>query len=456
MIFYHCVVRLYPVNSLSNPQTTRIIAVTPDHIDIAGDGNSALFLAQVLFWWKAAGRKRFYKFNSPCEHALYRVGDSWAEELRLKRTMLATARRRVANKVRISSNAEIQGAFEGGALIVYGTDENHLTWYLVNEGALASQSPTLYSRLLATDTIHPAPTPHKAPPTKPQVSHRPVSVASPIASTPTSPECITSTFGDVEGQHSPMQGSDIGFNTEMTTKTASETNLQKTPKALTPLPTPKMQVGEGGAQNQLRAIAKNIFAELQQRGVQTDPARLIALRAARSGWTVEKTLEVFEAHLLDAERAGARSPIGVAVSRMLDGDAITPAPQWAIAEILRRKQEQEWQERRERDLAARIMQVENEESNAEGVAVRDDPLNEISPLKSLWDCVLHDIKSQVTRATFEQRFRDTWLEKRGTTYVVCASDPNTVEWLAHRLSRLVAEGLQRWGGAAIQPQFACA
>jgi hypothetical protein len=69
--------------------------------------------------------------------------------------------------------------------------------------------------------------------------------------------------------------------------------------------------------------------------------------------------------------------------------------------------------------------------------------------------VLGDIKLQVTRATFDQCFRGTWLEERDGIYVVCAGDPHRVEWLAHRLKGLITETLTRWGGGATEPRFAC-
>lgn len=441
----------------SQPRNTRVIAVTPDLIALAGDGNAAILLAQILFWWKVAGRRKFYKFNSPCDHALYRRGDSWAEEVCLKRTMFATARRRVAVKVRISSPDEIQSAFAKGALVVYGTDENHLTWYLVNEPALQLQSPSLYARLVGADSPSNAPAPlptrptqspsQPAEPTPQRVNHTSNHVLQ--NSTPQSP---TAPMGNVGVQHSPMQGSSIGFNTESFAETAPQTapeknSLQTPPTKNTPLPTPIAALSGGGeVKSSLREIAATIYNNLQKRGVQSDPARLIARRAVQSGWGVVRTLEVFDAHGLDAERAGARSAVGVAVSRMLDGVQITPAPEWAVSRVRRLNQEQAWAERCE------AVGVVGESGDSDLTPKGGEPLVEQSPLKTLWERVLGDIKLQVTRATFEQRFRNTWLEQRDNTYIVCARDPHTVEWLSHRLDRMITTTLQRWGGNLGQTQ----
>jgi hypothetical protein len=454
------------------PYNPRVIAVTRDLIALAGDGNAAIFLAQVLFWWKVKGRQKFYKFNSPCDHALYRPGDSWLEEVCLRRTMFATARRRVAVKVRISCHDEIQAAFAEGALVVYGTDENHLTWYLVNEAALQTRSPALYARLFGTEPSaapgsHPPRPRQRATPADSSQQHLPsppvpqptVFVAAREA-LPTSPmvisQCPTPLSASAQPLHSPMQTSCIGLHTEITTQiapeTASEINLQKQlPSTDTPLPTPgALATGEGGEgyRSERQKIAFAIVTGLQKRGVRQDPARLIARRAVHAGWGVDMTFETFDAHELDAAQTGARSPLGVAVSRMLDGTRSTPAPAWALARVRRRQQEQAWAERC--DGVDALKQTDASDL-VEGERQRVEP----SPLNTLWDRVLGDIKLQVTRATFEQRFRHTWLEQCGDAYVVCARDPHTVEWLQHRLNRMITQTLQRWGGSGIQPHFAC-
>lgn len=460
------------------PHSTRIIAVTPDLITLAGDGNAAIFLAQVLFWWKVKGRNKFYKFNSPCDHTLYRSGDSWLEEVCLKRTMFATARRRVAVKVRISCPDEIQSAFNEGALVVYGTDENHLTWYIVNEQALQSRSPSLYIRLFGAETSantpsikQPRPTQRAKSAESPQHLHslpvpQPTPLLIPCGASPTittvTSQCPTPPPAGAEPLQSPMQTSCIGISTEITTqitaKTASEINLQEIPSMGEPLPTPITPVllGEGGKvyQTKRQKIAFAIFTGLQERGVQRDPARLIARRTVQSGLDVAKTLEIFDAHVLDAERASVRSPVGVAVSRMLDGTQITPAPKCALVQVRRLNQERVWEQQR---VKVGIGEGIGEEDNGgvDKVGEVGDAVVQQAPIQALWQQVLDDIKLQVTRATYEQHFRDTWLEQQGGAYVVCARNPHTIEWLAHRLKRLVTQTLQRWGGETIQPQFAC-
>lgn len=467
--------------ALIHPQPfgNRVIAVTPDLIALAGDGNAAIFLAQVLFWWKVKGRQKFYKFNSPCDHASYRPGDSWLEEVCLKRTMFATARRRVAVKVRISCHDEIQAAFSEGALVVYGTDENHLTWYLVNEPALQSRSPLLYTRLFGAEPSATAATPgsHPARPRQRAKSAesrqqqlpsppvpQPTSFVAAREALPPSPmvnsQCPAPPSASAQPLHSPMQDVCIGLHTEITTQTAPETaseNLQKqVPSTGKPLPTPAATgVGEGeeAFQRERQKIALAIVTGLQERGVQRDPARLMARRAVHAGWGMEQTLETFDAHELDAAQTGARSPLGVAVSRMLDGDQLLPPPPALLAKARRHKQERAW-EALHLEGATEPNMGTDRGGGADGCTLAE-AAQEPSPAQALWQQVLGDIKLQVTRATYEQRFKGTWLEQRGTAYVVCARDPHTVEWLAHRLKGLVTRTLERWAGGTIQPEFAC-
>ena len=48
---------------------------------ITGSVHCSLFLGQLIYWADKNDYKPFYKFRQPCQHELYREGDSWAEEL---------------------------------------------------------------------------------------------------------------------------------------------------------------------------------------------------------------------------------------------------------------------------------------------------------------------------------------------------------------------------------------
>lgn len=108
----------------------RLLTYRPALVTVAGSINAAIFLAQVLYWWFKSGRRAFYKFNAPCEHPLCKPGDSWQEELRMRRAMFEAARDQVATKVVGGSSRKEILSFSP---IVYWTDSNRVTWYQVNE-----------------------------------------------------------------------------------------------------------------------------------------------------------------------------------------------------------------------------------------------------------------------------------------------------------------------------------
>lgn len=48
---------------------------------ITGGALESIFLAQLLYLYEVNDCNEFYKFREPCEHELYKEGDSWVEEL---------------------------------------------------------------------------------------------------------------------------------------------------------------------------------------------------------------------------------------------------------------------------------------------------------------------------------------------------------------------------------------
>ncbi|MBA3530388.1 MAG: hypothetical protein H0T73_00510 [Ardenticatenales bacterium] len=133
------------------PVPLRTISLDAELVRLAGDGNTALFLRQVLFWHGLHPRP-FYKFNAPApDHPAYRPGDSWTEELGLTRSQFETARKRLAVKVAGKDPAQREAAFARGALMVYWTTEEHLTWYWLNEDRLGELAPEIYDRFLGVE-----------------------------------------------------------------------------------------------------------------------------------------------------------------------------------------------------------------------------------------------------------------------------------------------------------------
>lgn len=61
-------------------QDKNIIPYRKELNKISGGALESIFLVQILYWFEQSGGE-FYKFREPCEHELYKEGDSWTEEL---------------------------------------------------------------------------------------------------------------------------------------------------------------------------------------------------------------------------------------------------------------------------------------------------------------------------------------------------------------------------------------
>lgn len=129
----------------------RGILYRPEYNEITGSVTASIFLQQIWYWWSRSGRKPFYKFRGPCKDKRYRVGDSWTEELGFTRRQFETARKGFANKITKGAN---RTKIQTQSLVIYWTDSNRLTWYMLNEklffeslgqayAASSSESPPL-------------------------------------------------------------------------------------------------------------------------------------------------------------------------------------------------------------------------------------------------------------------------------------------------------------------------
>lgn len=523
----------------------RTIALDADLVRLAGDGNTALFLRQCLFWWQALGRRPFYKFNAPAPNqSAYRPGDSWLEELGLSRSQFETARKRVAVKVAGKDLAQIEAALAAGALVVYWTEEDHKTWYLLNEAHLRALAPERAARWLGEEEPGAAggtacpdgaeealpgmgaptqPDPRWPKPNKESQRVRPGSLSEcdevpwphappgvdtearqPICppegeerepgrcsapATPSErlgegggldgsayqsgpalflpdaacqrpdvtfppPECRMPASPDVAPPHSLMPDPRIGIirNTEIALQTRSTKSTQIPP---TLPPTAPVRAGqeEEGQVDQRTGLQTQMQQALEARAVFPDPARLIAARAVRQGLTVAEVVELFEAHLRQAEREQARNPLGAVVWRLQQQPLRRPrcSGRYAAQEEVRAflatpplepggEQEHEtWP-----DTGA----VEETDAPA---APTPDPADE---LRRLWRTVLYDLHLQMTRTTFEQWLKVTELEREEAgVYVVSTPNPYAIDWLEHRLGRLIRQTLQRHVGEGVQVRY---
>jgi len=63
----------------------RTIPYRPEVAKVVGGIGAAILLQQIVYRANGNNFEAFYKFKEPCDHHLYRPGDSWTEELGFSR-----------------------------------------------------------------------------------------------------------------------------------------------------------------------------------------------------------------------------------------------------------------------------------------------------------------------------------------------------------------------------------
>ena len=110
-----------------------MIAYRPKLNRITGSVLASVLLQQANYRFVNNGEQPFYKFRAPCKHALYRPGDSWTEELGFSGDEFDSALKRIGTKIVAgTSKAEALKKTDPTGLVLYWTDSNRVTWYLVN------------------------------------------------------------------------------------------------------------------------------------------------------------------------------------------------------------------------------------------------------------------------------------------------------------------------------------
>lgn len=112
---------------------------------ITGSVTATILLQQIIHRASTNGYKPFYKFRSPCEHSLYREGDSWVEELGFTPREFDGALHRIGTKItKDVKKKEILESDDTKALVIYWTDANRVTWYQLNERLLGDILEIIY------------------------------------------------------------------------------------------------------------------------------------------------------------------------------------------------------------------------------------------------------------------------------------------------------------------------
>jgi hypothetical protein len=120
-----------------------LIIYRPTLRPICGGITGVLLFHQILYWWQKNERKPFYKFRNVCNHPGYKKGDSWCEELGFSERELDHAIDLICEKIK---RKDLPAALEkSNKMVLFWTDINRQTWFIVNENAAEKAISSLYT-----------------------------------------------------------------------------------------------------------------------------------------------------------------------------------------------------------------------------------------------------------------------------------------------------------------------
>lgn len=108
------------------------IPYRPELNRITGGPIASIILQQVLYWYKKQGYKPFFKFRKPCDHELYKEGDSWIEELGF------SVKRFDRGLGDIAQKANRKQVRDPKALVYYWTTLDRVTYFEPNLEAIGN------------------------------------------------------------------------------------------------------------------------------------------------------------------------------------------------------------------------------------------------------------------------------------------------------------------------------
>lgn len=130
-----------------------VIPYRPQLTRVVGSVTGSIFLQQVWYWWFNHDQQPFYKFNQPCDHPLYRDGDSWVEELCFSKHELRTARNKVSVKKTQSLSMDDVLCISLNELkpVIYWTDAGRVTHYTIDKNTLSELLEVAYGKIRIAD-----------------------------------------------------------------------------------------------------------------------------------------------------------------------------------------------------------------------------------------------------------------------------------------------------------------
>lgn len=124
----------------------KLVTYRPSLRKLIPSVNGVILFQQILHWSYTV-KGKFYKFAEPCNHALYKEGDSWQEEIGFSAKELRTALDSFAFKCGKKNRDELGDKYEeakNNALVLYYTDASRVTWYVINEQVVENSLRGLY------------------------------------------------------------------------------------------------------------------------------------------------------------------------------------------------------------------------------------------------------------------------------------------------------------------------
>ncbi|MGA1281373.1 MAG: hypothetical protein ACO3YZ_07405, partial [Candidatus Nanopelagicaceae bacterium] len=98
---------------------------------VTGWATASILLQQAIYW--SSRSNPFYKFQAPCGHELYSLGDSWQEELGFSRSEFEKAIKCIGTRInKGDKKSEIAAREVPQSMILYWTDRNRVTWWELN------------------------------------------------------------------------------------------------------------------------------------------------------------------------------------------------------------------------------------------------------------------------------------------------------------------------------------
>lgn len=125
------------MNNHTLARTATFISYYKELRQITGSVTGSILMQQLDYWFSKTHGKPFYKFKAPCEHALYKEGDSFTEELGFSVDEFTNAFSKIGTVFKSKTEFEVaEDKFSGKYYACYIDRQKSLTFYYRNNELL--------------------------------------------------------------------------------------------------------------------------------------------------------------------------------------------------------------------------------------------------------------------------------------------------------------------------------